>query len=125
MSWGLFQVIEWLVGGWLALVVAVVLFQIFTGRINIDGMLRDDQTGDLEIHRLQLLVVSLMFAAGYVAAALPHGGPRLPDMPDVRPILLFGLVGSHGGYLAAKSLWAIRKRASNRRKSERRRGRRI
>jgi hypothetical protein len=125
MSWGLFQVIEWLVGGWLALVAAVILFQIFTGRIDIDGMLRDDRTGDLEIHRLQLLVVSLIFAAGYLAAALPHGGANLPDMPNVRPILLFGLIGSHGGYLAAKSLWAMRKRASNRRESERRRGRQI
>ena len=114
MSWGMVRYVEWAVGIWLALTIVVVLLRIFTGRILIEGMLRDEHDGELEVHRLQLFAVSLMFAAGYVAAALSHGGGGPADMPNIKPVLLLGLVGSHGAYLGAKTMWARRKRREER-----------
>jgi hypothetical protein len=100
-----------LVAGWLTLTIGVVLFRFLTGKIVVAGMLSDDRNTDFEIHRLQLLAVSLMFAAGYVVAALPHGGATsLPNMPDIKPVLLLGLAGSHAGYLGGKAAWMRRKR---------------
>jgi hypothetical protein len=102
--------VEWAVGLWLALTLVMVLLRIFTGRMIVAGMLSNASGRRVEIHRLQLFAVSLMFAAGYVAAALSHGGAGNPDMPDIKPVLLLGLLGSHGAYLSQKSAWALRKR---------------
>jgi hypothetical protein len=118
LTWGMVRYVEWAVGIWLALTMSVVLFRILTGRIIVAGMLRDDKDADFEIHRLQLLAVSLMFAAGYVAAALPHGGAAMPNMPDIKPVLLFGLIGSHGAYLAGKTAAARRNHRSKQREGE-------
>lgn len=110
MTWGMVHYVEWFVGGWLMLTIGVILFQVLTGRIVVAGMLSDDGDADLEIHRLQLFVVSMMFAAGYVAVALSHGGADRPDMPEIKPVLLLGLAGSQGAYLSRKIAWALRKR---------------
>jgi hypothetical protein len=100
MDWGdLTHVLKWLLGGWLLLVMGLILFNMITGRIILIGILRLEKTAPFGFDRLQLLAVTLFFAAGYAVAALVKGGDSLPSIST--PLLLI-LIGSHGTYLAVK-----------------------
>jgi hypothetical protein len=95
------DVMTWLLAGWLFLVMALVLFRMVTGSIILSGLLRLEPRAPFGLDRLQLVAVTLFFAAGYFVTSLYRGpGDSLPDIPA--PLLLI-LIGSNGAYLAVKT----------------------
>jgi hypothetical protein len=95
------DVVTWLLAGWLFLVMAFVLYRMLSGGIVLTGLLRLEPRAPFGLDRLQLVAVTLFFAAGYVVASLYRGpGDELPDIPT--PLLLI-LIGSNGTYLAVKT----------------------
>jgi hypothetical protein len=103
MSWpALSKFVEWTVAIWFAGVGGAVLFRLVTGAIPTGGMLKHVRGGSepFHFHRLQLLAVTLMMAAGYLILALGrHRGDGLPDVP---PPVLLAVAGSHLTYLGNK-----------------------
>jgi hypothetical protein len=101
MGWDDFiEIIRWLPGLWLLLIIALVVVRVLSGSILLTGLLRLENKMPFGFDRLQLLAVTLLFAAGYIIAALAKGpGDALPRIPT--PLLLI-LVGSNGAYVASK-----------------------
>ncbi|HYE27334.1 MAG TPA: hypothetical protein VEA61_03755 [Allosphingosinicella sp.] len=94
------DVMAWLLAGWLFLIISLVLLRMLSGGILLTGLLRLEPRAPFGFDRLQLVAVTLFFAAGYVVASLYRGpGDKLPDIP--MPLLLV-LIGSNGTYLAVK-----------------------
>ena len=90
----------WAVVASLMLTAGAVLLRMATGHIHLQGLLRPRPGAPFSFDRLQLVAVTLMFAGGYLVAALSKGpGDRLPG---ISPALLLILIGSHGTYLSAK-----------------------
>lgn len=71
-----------------------------SGEIILAGILQSRRSGRLKLHRLQMLVVTLVFAIGYLIVGLSHaGGSTLPNIPK---LMLLALLGSQGAYLTGK-----------------------
>jgi hypothetical protein len=103
MTWpGLSIFVEWTVAIWFAAVAGAVLLRLVTGSIPTSGMLKHDygRGEPFQFHRLQLLGVTLMMAAGYLILALGRGHAH--TLPDVSPTVLLAVVGSHITYLGNK-----------------------
>lgn len=95
------QIMTWLLAAWLFLVMGFILLRMLSGHIILTGLLKLEPRAPFGFDRLQLLAVTLLFAVGYVVAALYRGSAdKLPDIPA--PLLLV-LIGSHGTYLAVKA----------------------
>jgi hypothetical protein len=93
-------IVKALIGAWLFFMIAIVVFRMATGGINLIGLLRLEQRAPFGLERVQLVAVTLMFAIGYTIAALYKGpGDALPRIPT--PLLII-LAGSNGAYLAVK-----------------------
>src|ERR1700759_2231301 len=86
--------------GWVFGLLALIVAQVAAGKILISGLLGEHSNSSIEVHRIQLLIVTVMLAGAYFGSALAQkpGGP-LPDIPTA---VLVGLVGSHGLYLRGK-----------------------
>lgn len=86
---------------WLLLgsLIAIVAYQILTGRINTNKMLFDKWTNDFSSGRVQLLTFTL-FGVLYYVAQVVHDPTKLPDVPNE---LLLLLGGSNVLYLAGKA----------------------
>ncbi|TMJ16206.1 MAG: hypothetical protein E6G94_04830 [Alphaproteobacteria bacterium] len=94
------SIIAWLIGGWLLLVMGLVVLRMIGGSISLTGLLKLEARAPFGFDRIQLVFVTLFFAGGYLVAALARGpGDNLPDIPA--PLLLI-LLGSHGAYLGVK-----------------------
>jgi hypothetical protein len=95
--------IEFLLVGLLA----VVAFQIVTGRINTKGLLSDKTkkgVGTFSPARLQLLIFTLavgFYVLGKVMILIAAGKPEFPQI-DANVLVILG--GSHALFLGAKSL---------------------
>jgi hypothetical protein len=102
MSWiWLPRFVEITVAAWFVAVGGVILLRMITGAIPLSGMLKHDRRSfGLEFHRLQLLAVTLMMAAGYLIIALGRGHAQ--TLPDVSPPFLLAVAGSHLTYLGNK-----------------------
>lgn len=86
---------------WFAAIGGVVLLRMITGAIPLEGMLKHDRRSfGFKFHRLQLLAVTLMTAAGYLIIALGRGHAQ--TLPDVSPPFLLAVAGSHLTYLGNK-----------------------
>jgi hypothetical protein len=96
------HLIEIAIVAWFLLVLATIGWQLASGRIWITGMLVHRGDGRLRFHRVQMLAVSLLFAAGYVITALGKGPGSA--MPDISTPMLALLIGSHLAYLGGKAL---------------------
>lgn len=101
MDWGNFAFyLQLLLGGWLFFLIGLVVLRILSGRILLTGLLRMEKHAPFGFDRLQLVFVTLLFAAGYIIASIAQdpaeGLPRIPT-----PLLLI-LIGSNGTYLAVK-----------------------
>jgi hypothetical protein len=94
------EVLKWVLGGWLALLAALIALRMLSGAMIISGLLRIEARAPFGFDRLQLVAVTLFFAAGYVVASL-YRDPA-DGMADIPTPLLLILVGSHGTYLATK-----------------------
>lgn len=88
--------------GWFLILGLLILFRIFSGEIATSGLVRHAGEDSFGFHRLQLVAVTLLFAAGYVVAALRQ--PPGMGMPDISTPLLAALLGSHAAYLGGKLL---------------------
>lgn len=101
MTWGqLSALVEYAVAGWFFIIAGFVLVQMLSGKIVMTGMLGHDKYTGFAFHRLQLLVVTVFFAGGYLVQSLTKGGgDALPNVPTA---LLLAMVGSHGVYLGGK-----------------------
>jgi len=101
MDWGdltLFS--KWLFGGWLFLLMGFILIRMASGHIILTGLMSKEKRAPYGLDRLQLVFVTLLFAAGYCIVALTRApGDNLPDIPA--PLMLV-LIGSNGTYLAVK-----------------------
>lgn len=88
--------------GWFVLVLGLLLWNAASGRMLLSGMLHKGGGTSLELHRLQLLGITLCFAIFYVALALGRD-PAL-GLPNISTPLLIALTGSQAVYLGGKYL---------------------
>jgi hypothetical protein len=102
MTWEqLSTVVQWAMLIFFFSAAGAIVIQMLNGRIILTGLLGREKGGGFRFHRLQLLVVTLIFAGGYLARALAAGpGEPLPDVPTA---LLLALLGSQGAYLGGKA----------------------
>lgn len=91
----------WVALGFLGLVGVAILYYIFTGRINLSGLI-SEPTGDASMSRFQLLVFTFVIAASLfliIASAAPPAFPK--DIPNGILVLL-GI--SSSSYLVSKAI---------------------
>ena len=86
--------------------IAIVSLQLFTGRINLRGLLgaKDGKTS-VTPERVQLLLLTMSASAAYIHQVSTSSGAGLPDVPN-QWLYLFG--GSSSVYAAGKvwrSFW--------------------
>ncbi len=93
-----------LIGGY----VAAVGWKLFSGSINLDGLLDTSESGTREYSpaRLQLLAATVLVAAQYLGLVWRDSNQNTLPTPNLAVLALLG--GSNGIYLAAKGLGAIR-----------------
>ena len=98
---GIADIAKWAIGLWLFGLMALVLSRMASGSIRLEGMLKLEPQAPFGLDRLQMVAVTLFFAAGYIVASLYRGpGSEMPDIPT--PLLLV-LIGSNGAYVAVKA----------------------
>jgi hypothetical protein len=94
-----------MLGIWLLSLGGMILVSALRGRILTAGLLRSRKTGGMSASRMQLLVMTILFGAGYFGAALAGSNPK--SLPDIPFTLLAAVLGSHGTYLGGK-YWSLR-----------------
>lgn len=77
---------------------AVTLWQIFTSRISLSGLLQDTN-GNYSPGRAQMLMVTLVIAIQYLAQVMQ----KPTAFPEIPTIWLTALGASHGIYLGGKA----------------------
>ena len=91
----------WVALGFLGLIGVAILYYVFTGRIDLSGLI-SEPTGDASMSRFQLLVFTFVIAASLfliIASATP------PDFPKVIPTGILVLLGiSSSSYLVSKGI---------------------
>jgi hypothetical protein len=94
---------------WLAALIAVVVFRLASGRINLRGIFvtRLEELGRVRpnFERVQHLWVTISILVAYVAETVStssNAAPPLKTMPDVSPQLIAAMVGTHALYLGGK-----------------------
>jgi hypothetical protein len=92
--------IEYTLLAWFAGVGLLIGWRLLSGSIVLTGLINQEPEGSFGFNRAQMLAVTLLFAAGYVVAAL--GETPGHDMPDISPVLIAALFGSHAAYLGGK-----------------------
>ena len=92
----------WVALGFLALIGVAIIYYVFTGRIDLSGLI-SEPNGDASMSRFQLLVFTFVIAASLfliIASASPS-----PKFPDVIPNGILVLLGiSASSYLVSKSI---------------------
>jgi hypothetical protein len=88
--------------GFLCALAAVVVYQMLTGRINLNGLLaQKNRTGQTSPERIQLLIATLAAAASYLTEVAKNTGGT---MPDVSNNWLY-LMGGSSGIYALRKAW--------------------
>jgi len=94
--------------GFLYGLAALVTYQLFTGQINLQGLMqRKDGTGQTSPERIQLLLATIAAAARYAAQVAQAPPGTLPDIPSD---WLYLMGGSSSIYVLHKG-WNIFKAA--------------
>lgn len=92
----------------LYLLAAVVVFQLLTNRINLDGLFSNkDGSKELSIERIQLLIATIA-AAGIYLQRLAASTPG--SLPDIDPQWLYLLGASNGLYVVRKAWFTYTRR---------------
>jgi hypothetical protein len=87
--------------GFLCALAAVVLFQLATGRINLNGLVtQKDGSYQVSPERIQLLLATIAASATYFSQVVTSTTGNLPDVSS-QWLYLFG--GSSGIYVAGKA----------------------
>jgi hypothetical protein len=92
--------VEYALLAWFGAMMVFIVYKLLDGTILTHGLISDRRGTSFAFHRLQLIAVTLLFAGGYIIAALGKGPGQA--MPDIAPPLLAGLLGSHFTYLGGK-----------------------
>ena len=96
--------------GFLYALGGIVLYQMFTGRINLSGLFtQKNNTGQTSPERIQLLLATLAASASYLGEVARTTSGNLPDV-STNWLYVFG--GSSGIYIAGKA-WAAKKAKTN------------
>ena len=92
----------WVVLGFLGLLGAAILYLVFTGRIDLSGLI-SEPTGDASMSRFQLLVFTFVIAASlFLIIASTTPSPQFPkDIPS-GILMLLGI--SSSSYLVSKGI---------------------
>ncbi len=85
---------------WFILLAAVLALKMLRGRILLRGLVSGAPGDRAQGHRLQMMLVTIGVAVGYVVEALHR--PAGAAMPDISEPVLFAVLGSHGIYLGGK-----------------------
>lgn len=93
------EVLKLEVAAFLTVLGVILTFRMLHGTINMEGLLKDDRTKKLSGGRLQLLIVTLVSATGYLFSMVQSPSNVLPDVP-VALLLLVG--GGNVVYLSLK-----------------------
>lgn len=92
----------WVALGFLGLIGVAILYYVFTGRIDLSGLI-SEPSGDASMSRFQLLVFTFVIASSLfliIASATPS-----PKFPDVIPNGILVLLGiSASSYLVSKGI---------------------
>lgn len=89
-------VIGWTIIVLVGLLGAVVLWKIFTGKIDLSTIL-NDHTGKASLSRLQFLIFTFVIALTLFLVIVGNGAPKFP--PDI-PAGIFALLGISAGTFA-------------------------
>src|ERR1044072_8835154 len=93
---------SWVALGFLGLIGIAILYYVFTGRIDLSGLI-SEPSGEASMSRFQLLVFTFVIAASLfliIASATPS-----PKFPDVIPNGILVLLGiSASSYLVSKGI---------------------
>ena len=103
------RVVEFVIGSWFALLLGVTVIQMFGGKILTTGLLTPVPGRRTTVGRMQLVLTTIIVAAGYAGAALTR--ERGQSLPDVPMGVVLTLLGSHGVYLGGKSRLSLGSRA--------------
>lgn len=92
----------WVALGFLGLIGVAILYYVFTGRINLSGLI-SEPTGDASMSRFQLLVFTFVIAASlFLIIASTTPSPQFPkDIPN-GILMLLGISAS--SYLVSKGI---------------------
>jgi hypothetical protein len=86
--------------GFLYALAGVVLFQIVTRRINLEGVItHKDGSEQISPERIQLLLATIGAGAAYLGQVAPASG----KLPEIGPEWLYLMGGSSGIYVARKA----------------------
>lgn len=93
---------------WLGAVLLLVLHRIVADRLIHTSLVIDRTTGNVSLHRLQMIGISVVFAGAYLVDAL--SGDPAKGLPDISTPLLAALLGSHAAYLGGTAMRLRRER---------------
>jgi hypothetical protein len=98
------QVMTIIIGGIAVLVIAllgaVVLWKMFSGDIDLRGLI-SDADGTASMSRFQLLIFTFIIGLTFLYLVMAAGADRLPDIPS-SVLTLLGISGT--SYLVSKSI---------------------
>ncbi len=94
-------VIAWLLAGFLAALMVIIVVLILTGRIKLDKLI-SEANGDASLSRFQFLIFTFVIAASFFLIVVGEDPPRFPDRIPSELFILLGI--SAGTYALSKGI---------------------
>ena len=94
-------VLAWLLAGFLAALMIIIVVLIFFGRIKLDKLI-SETNGDASLSRFQFLIFTFVIAASFFLIVVGGDPPRFPDTIPSGIFVLLGI--SAGTYAIAKGI---------------------
>lgn len=92
----------WVALGFLGLIGVAILYYVFTGRIDLSGLI-SEPSGDASMSRFQLLVFTFVIAASlFLIIASAEPSPKFPEVIPSGILVLLGI--SSSSYLVSKGI---------------------
>ena len=96
-------IIAWLLAGFLAALMIIVVVLILLGRIKLDKLI-SEPNGDASLSRFQFLIFTFVIAASFFLIVVSVDPPRFPDRIPSEIFILLGI--SAGTYTISKGIQA-------------------
>ncbi|MFV2045553.1 MAG: hypothetical protein ACC700_20255 [Anaerolineales bacterium] len=94
-------VIAWLLAGFLAALMVIIVVLILIGRIKLDKLI-SEPNGDASLSRFQFLIFTFVIAASFFLIVVGVDPPRFPDRIPSEIFVLLGI--SAGTYAISKGI---------------------